>query len=941
MVAYATTSPGSASAHQDSAERFAIWAANESWTATTIKAGQKKQHTTVIRTLRSGTYYDLRVLVIDQDKSFREESAQVTRFRTACGEPNRPPQKVAIDNSSTSEIVIRWTNPGKDTWQCWSVNVVLEANGTPIEFNLTESSSTPANVYRIAVTPYTAVAIRLRLRTPDNKNSSWTRLWRVTSAEDAPGMVAFVNLLRNGSRNATVSWGPPEIANGVIRSYRVVFTPLALRIPRCQQLTQLDTELLVPPTRQSVDLTPLRPYTKYRFSVAALTIKYGPEMNATFDTDQAIPEGAPTQLRHDNVSKSTDTITWREVPCELRNGPVTSYYVETESVDPWETELRRSTVKWTSITYLDLLPYTRYQVKVYAENGAGRSSMFAFLNFTTLSAPPHAPGKLEYDQLSQDSVLLIWKVPYPPTGVLEHYKLKYGKAKRPNAFNETVIKHTLCSTRNREPRPCFTIRDLEVDMVYHFSICAKNIGTDYSPYSEEVEVETREMVPEPPASIRSSEQTEDSLKIQWDPPIRKNGVLRGYKLNSSLSHTYNVMLTESWTSKSVLLNSSDSLEFYLRGLFPGSTYLVCVQAKTSAGFGNATCKNFSTKASIPEVQEEPRIGAIVNNTVSVVLNPVKFVKGPITGYYLVVLRDGEAIPRPVKLVNYSTAQDMRLGYYVAAHLTPDQLVEALDFVVGGGDVTGGFENPPLTDATPYRFGLLAESNFSGEVLYGYSLTAPVIVNGSSSAAGVGVVIGAILVLLILIIAAIALTFYYIRKRQAVAYRSKSPTKRSLKERLSRLSKLDENSMSESRMTLNMESSDSVNMTVVANGGLPSKPVPVKRLQDHVIQGQANGVLKEEYTTTPKGQLHPWDVAKKTENKSKNRYGNILPCKPRITCISSVCRPRSADNIYLLKTSLSFVHRAFVGASDLPVRQELLRRAFRSFEYAVRASHVTS
>ncbi|KAH7935692.1 hypothetical protein HPB52_012350 [Rhipicephalus sanguineus] len=526
---------------------------------------------------------------------------------------------------------------------------------------------------------------------------------------------------------------------------------------------------MVPPTSHSVDLTPLRPYTKYHFSVSAVTIKHGPETTATFDTDQALPEGVPTQLHYTNIARNTDTLTWAEVPCGQRNGPITSYYVEMDSIDPWETELRQTMVNWTSITYRDLLPYTRYQAKLYAQNGAGRSPLFASTNFTTPSALPDAPE-----------------------------------------------------------------------------------------------------------SITSSEQTEDSLKIQWDPPIRKNGVLRGYKLNSSISHTFDATLAKSWQPRSVLLNSSDSPEFYLRGLFPGSTYLVCVQAKTSAGFGEAICDNFSTKASIPEVQVEPRVGAIVNNTVSIMLYPVDFKKGPITGYYLVVLREGETIPRPVKLVNYSTARDMRLGYYVAAHLTPKQLEEAVDFLVGGGDVIGGFENPPLTDAMAYRFGLLAESNFSGEALYGYRLTAPVIVNGGSSAAGVGVVIGAILVLLILIIAAIALTFYYIRQRQAVAYRSKSPTKRSLKERLSRLSKLDENSMSESRMTLNMESSDSVNMTVVANGGLPSKPVPVKRLQEHVIQGQANGVLKEEYMTTPKGQLHPWDVAKKAENKPKNRYGNILP-----------------------------------------------------------------
>ncbi|KAH6941665.1 hypothetical protein HPB50_021738 [Hyalomma asiaticum] len=337
--------------------------------------------------------------------------------------PNRPPQKVTIDNSSTSEIVIRWTNPGKETWQCWSVNVVLEANGEPIEFNLTESSSTPANVYKITVTPYTAVAIRLRLRTPDNKNSSWTRIWRVTSAED----------------------------------------------------------------------------------------------------------------------------------------------------DPWETELRRRTVTWTSITYRDLLPYTRYQVKVYAENGAGRSSMFAFLNFTTLSAllqPWYAITALSFNYVED---VPMRSVPRRPEYWLSKYTITITSTDQACSQNIALLLSPLhycfyLKVSYALSIPMHSLRLislLRASVYFSLQICAKNIGTDYSPYSEEVEVETREMG----------------------------------KLNSSLSHTYNVMLTESWTSKSVLLNSSDSLEFYLRGLFPGSTYLVCVQAKTSAGFGNATCKNFSTKAS--------------------------------------------------------------------------------------------------------------------------------------------------------------------------------------------------------------------------------------------------------------------------------------------------------------------------------------------------------
>ncbi|KAL1476071.1 hypothetical protein MTO96_018765 [Rhipicephalus appendiculatus] len=580
-------------------------AENETWRTTAVNA-TLTTYVTVVKELSSYTYYDVRVLVIDEDGMYREHGAKVTRFRPACV---------------------------------------------------------------------------------------------------APGDVANVKLLENGSRNATVSWSPPKQKNGVIRSYRVVYRPLEFSIQPCTSLTQLDTTILVSPTHHSQNLTPLRPYTKYLFSVAALTIKYGPQMNATFVTEQASPEGVPTQLHYISISRNTDALTWAEVPCEQRNGPITSYYVEMDSVDPWETKRRHQTVNWTSITYRDLLPHTGYRAKVYAENGAGRSPFFASTNFTTPSAPPPAPGGLDYDLISQDSILLMWKAPYPPAGVLERYQLQYWNANTGYQTTRILNNYMLCSTRNHDLQPCFTVRGLEEDMVYNFTV-----------------------------------------------------------------------------------------------------------------------------------------GAVVHNAVSITLYPVDFEKGPITSYYVLVLREGEAIARPVKLVNYTTSQHMGLGYYVAAHLTPDQLEQPMDFVVGSDNI---------------------------------------IVNGGSNSAGVGVVIGASLVLLILIVAAIAMTFYCIRKRRQTIYRSESSTTQSMKEVLSRLSKFDENVGSESLSTLTTDSSGYLTMAVVTHRGLPSKPVSVLRLQEYISHGERSGFLKEEYmvgmpSTIAKGQLHPWDVALKAENKPKNRYEDILP-----------------------------------------------------------------
>ncbi|XP_077499450.1 receptor-type tyrosine-protein phosphatase mu-like isoform X2 [Amblyomma americanum] len=878
-------------------------AANATWNSKTVLATTTSTTlSALLSPLRSGTRYEVRVLVIDEDGHRREHGASTTHFRTACGAPAFPPQNVKIDNSSTSAIVVKWTNPPRESWNCWSVNVVLEVDGVQKEFTLTESGTTANDRYSIPLKPYTKVNIRLRLRTPDNKYSAWTKNMTVVSAGDAPTEPAYVVLKRSGSTDVEVTWGRPKFANGVIRHYRVLYKPLRLRVPDCALQSQQETEVIVRPTQTSANLIGLHPYTTYLVSVAAVTVSPGKAVEVTFDTLEAVPDGAPMGLYRSRSYGNSTTITWSGVPCQSANGPMNAYYVELESGDPWETELRRTTVKELVVKYEDLVPYTSYQAKVFAENSAGRSPKFATLKFRTDPAPPLRPADLRADQQSQDSVFLSWDAPYPPYGVLQGYQLQYWKrSDRSKVIKTEILQDTCRSEKVYTPRHCYTVTNLDPNVIYHFSVRALNKGNLYSAYSGELEVETREMPPEAPVNMQSFDQTEDSLRIQWEPPFRKKGALTSYKVNLSLSHSFNTMLANSWQPESVVLNISDKPEFYLRGLFPGSTYMVCVQASTSAGYGDAICGNISTKASPPEVQVEPMVEAIDNQTVTVLLRPVDSMKGPITGYYLVVVREGSSIPTPVRLVNYSTAEEMRLRHYVAAHLNPRQLKDTPIFVVGDGSAVGGFENPPLTDATPYRFGLLAETKFSGEVLYGYRLTAPVIVNGSGNEASTGVVIGAILGVLCLILAVTALTYYSIRKRQAVAYRSNGPTKRSFKERLSRLSKPaqapKEKGTRHSRLTeyLPMMSFPSTTNAATA-ASKTSNPVTIKKLQYYVPEALADGSLLQEYANARSGPVYPASIAEREEKKLKNNSKDVLPYDHSRVVLTYEDRCRAKDYI---------------------------------------------
>ncbi|XP_040072966.1 phosphatidylinositol phosphatase PTPRQ [Ixodes scapularis] len=813
----------------------------QSWDKVVVVAVPKApKYSRTLTGLRIGGAYEVRVLVIDSDGKFQETGSLTTKFRTVCGRPTSPPNSVKIDNSSADSVLITWENPPRESWFCWSANVTLEVNGTTESLNLTEPGVNATDRFVVPTRPFTELTVRLRLDTPDGTSSQWTSLWTVRSAEDAPSEVRQLQMTRSFARQASFTWLAPATPNGRIRDYGVVYRPLRPVIP-CRVIEQAETKLIVPMSSQRVNLEKLRPYTVYIISVHAVTVKPGPEFSTNFTTEQDVPEGTPTALNYSKKTVDKYEIFWGPVPCELANGVVRHYYLELDSADPWESRLVNHTTGDMRLVFWNLLPYTRYRAEVFAENDAGRSQVAAELNFTTSPAAPPPPSNLTADQLSRTNLSLSWRPPYPPQGVLERYQIKF----RTNALrsNSTLLNvdQYQCSSENSDlERHCFTVSNLLPVTIYRFSVRAFNRGTTHGPYSDELEIETGETVPDAPGSVRCVRREENSLKIQWDEPHRTNGILKHYRVNVSLTHSFSSSVNASTRPRAVVLEDLTTREYNLSDLYPGTTYRVCVQASTSAGFGDAVCDLFSTRAADPVVPMEPRVNGIVNSTINITLNSVDFVKGPITAYYVFVVRGSQDVKGPVVPVNFSDAQEMQLGYYTAAKFSHKEVRELSDFVLGAGNVVGGFENPPLNDATPYRIGLLVASNFSGEVRYGYRLSEPVVVGETDETSEIGIVLAAVLALLVLLaLMSAALTCFCIRRRSG----PDSQRKKSAQDPLSRLSKRDDSCLSDMRMTLSMDTGDFLNMTKIPKEGLPSKPAPATELQEYVTNGQAQDMDK--------------------------------------------------------------------------------------------------
>ncbi|KAM7284796.1 phosphatidylinositol phosphatase PTPRQ [Ixodes scapularis] len=548
----------------------------QSWDKVVVVAVPKApKYSRTLTGLRIGGAYEVRVLVIDSDGKFQETGSLTTKFRTVCGRPTSPPNSVKIDNSSADSVLITWENPPRESWLCWSANVTLEVNGTTESLNLTEPGVNATDRFVVPTRPFTELTVRLRLDTPDGTSSQWTSLWTVRSAEDAPSEVRQLQMTRSFARQASFTWLAPATPNGRIRDYGVVYRPLRPVIP-CRVIEQAETKLIVPMSSQRVNLEKLRPYTVYIISVHAVTVKPGPEFSTNFTTEQDVPEGTPTALNYSKKTVDKYEIFWGPVPCELANGVVRHYYLELDSADPWESRL------------------------VYAENDAGRSQVAAELNFTTSPAAPPPPSNLTADQLSRTNLSLSWRPPYPPQGVLERYQIKF----RTNALrsNSTLLNvdQYQCSSENSDlERHCFTVSNLLPVTIYRFSVRAFNGGTTHGPYSDELEIETGETVPDAPASVRCARREENSLKIQWDEPQRANGILKNYRVNVSLTHSFSSSVNASTRPRAVVLEDLTTREYNLSDLYPGTTYRVCVQASTTAGFGDAVCDLISTRAAGP------------------------------------------------------------------------------------------------------------------------------------------------------------------------------------------------------------------------------------------------------------------------------------------------------------------------------------------------------
>ncbi len=218
-----------------------------------------------------------------------------------------------------------------------------------------------------------------------------------------------------------------------------------------------------------------------------------PEQAETLaETLEDVPAVAPTESAIAPRVRATSLFFhWRPPTpseCTKYNTDLDGSYFILKGIDRWnEAEEQRGGTTGNSKLFQDLRPFSNYVVVVYARDRRGNYNRDVSLRLTarTKPGPPgnSAPGDI-FEQsvdLSDRSIRLVqWMPPYPPTGEIQYYTLRWRLANSSIWMNSVQIDPSkardLCHLDAQQESLCQSVSSLEQEEDYVFQVAYKNKG---------------------------------------------------------------------------------------------------------------------------------------------------------------------------------------------------------------------------------------------------------------------------------------------------------------------------------------------------------------------------------------------------------------------------------------------------------------------------------
>ncbi|XP_042293989.1 protein sidekick-1 isoform X3 [Sceloporus undulatus] len=381
------------------------------------------------------------------------------------------------------------------------------------------------------------------------------------------------------SRSVILSWVRPFDGNSPVLHYIVELSEN--NSPWKVHLSDID------PKMTSITVSGLTPARTYQFRVCAVNQvgkgQYSRETSRLMLPEEP-PSAPPKNIVASGRTNQSIMVQWQPPPESEHNGVLHGYILRYRLAGlPGEYQYKNITS--AEINYClvkDLIIWTQYEIQVASYNGAGLGTFSRAVTEYTLQGVPTAPPQnVQAEAVNSTTIHFLWNPPPQQfiNGINQGYKLLAWPIDAP----ETVT--TVTITPDFHGVHSGYITNLKKFTTYYTSILCFTTPGD-GPQSPPQLLRTHEDKPGAVGHLSFTEILDTSLKVSWQEPVEKNGIITGYQISWEVYSR-----NESRLARTL---SNTTLEYKITGLSSLTTYTIEVAATTAEGTGSVTSSTISS-----------------------------------------------------------------------------------------------------------------------------------------------------------------------------------------------------------------------------------------------------------------------------------------------------------------------------------------------------------
>ncbi|XP_041347840.1 tyrosine-protein phosphatase 99A-like isoform X2 [Gigantopelta aegis] len=279
----------------------------------------------------------------------------------------------------------------------------------------------PHSCYRVQVTAKNDIG-----KSPVSETSD--KFYTLTEAPT--GHPRNIKAVSNKSTEILLEWNHVALneMNGELKGYELSYEIVGKQPSRVR---------LEDPSKTSIVLSGLKPFTRYRLHIKAYNqLGSGPPANITIRT----AEGVPSKPRITHITNRISTsfyVHWE--PPKHMNGRLKKYELQWSHNDSLDTRLISGHLNNPmSALISDLKPYSEYRIRVAAYTNGGRGLFSDSFPGLTDVKEPSSPTITNLTILSEDSIYVSWDPPDVFYKQIDNYLVKWGDT-RTNSYNHDKL----------------------------------------------------------------------------------------------------------------------------------------------------------------------------------------------------------------------------------------------------------------------------------------------------------------------------------------------------------------------------------------------------------------------------------------------------------------------------------------------------------------------